>query len=76
MSWYVQAGKLLWAGVKAVAKHQGVQGAIGTVGTAVLMDKFVTKPKEERAKKGADDSAIRELKKKISELEKELRKKK
>lgn len=76
MAWYVELGKLVFKGAKTVAMNKGVQGAAGTVGTAWLLDRFVTRPKEERARKSSTDGIVDSLRRRIDELEKELRKRK
>lgn len=74
MAWYVTVGKLIFRGATIVIKHKGVQGVAGTVGSAWLLDRLVTKPKEERVRKASTDGTIDALKKRIDDLEKELKK--
>ena len=74
MSWYITAGKLIFQGVTKFIAHKGVQGVVGTVASGVLVDRFVTKAKEDRARKDSTDVTIDYLKKRIDDLEKELKK--
>lgn len=74
MSWYITVGKLIFQGATKFIAHKGVQGVVGSVASGVLVDRLVTKAKEDRARKASTDVTIDYLKKRIDDLEKELKK--
>ena len=70
MSWYSTLGKAAFEAGKKIVENKTVQGAVGTVGTAWLMEKFIHEPKEKKKTQSQMESVIKELKEEIERLKK------